>query len=206
MEVKAAVADVAGICDEAFAAVVVVSDFTVVVTAGASFAIFDTVVVAVVVVVVGSVDGGAAGDTAGGVEATGVATVVVLAESGPVVLTVVDREEFGSTATSEAAETTSVGFTPAGVDDTVLAGGDGVVAVTRVVAHVDRQTEDVVSVAGAELTTSVEKTTGEGEAAWGRVGAWSEADTCVESWFVFAAGAETSVLVSVVSALVDSES
>lgn len=203
MEVKAAAADVAGICGEAFTAVVVVSDFTVVVTAGVSFAMFDTILVAVVVSVVGSVGGETAGDAVGGVEATGVAAVVVLAESGPV-LTVDDSEVFGSTAASEAAETTGVGFTPAGVDDTVPAGGDGAVAVTRVVAHVDRLTEDAVSGAGAELTTSVEKTTGEGEATWGTV--WSEAEAGVESWFVFAAGAETSLLVSVASALVDSES
>lgn len=186
-------------CCVVFTAVVVVSDFTVVVTAGASLAVIDALVAAVGVVVVGSAEGEAAGDTLGEVEATGVATVVVLAESGRVVLTGADSEGFGSTAASEAAKTTSAGLSAAAVGDTVLAGGDGAVA-AGVVAHVDRLTEDAASGAGAKLTTSAGTDTGKGEVTW------SEADSDVESWFVFAAGAEASVLVSVSSASVDSES
>lgn len=196
MEVEAAAAETSG---AALTAVVVVSDFTVVGTAGASLAAFDALVAAVVVAAVGSAEGEAAGDTLGGVEATGVATVVVLAESGLVVLTGAGSEEFGSTAASEAAKTTSAGLSPAAVDDTVLE-GDGAVVAAAVVAHVDRLTEDAASEAGAELTTSVATATGKGDVTW------SEADTDVESGFVCAAGAETSVLVSVSSAMVDSES
>lgn len=188
-------------CGKSFTAVVLAgTDFTVVVTAGVT--LFDITLVAVVIAVAGTDVGTtltamAEDDTVDGVVAAGVATVVVLAESGPVVFTVVETEGFGSTGALEAVETTSVGFTPGRVEVTVLAGGSGVVvvgvAVTEIVADVESVTEDAgetwvdgVLLTGAELTNwteaDVEAATGRGAVTWGAgaVGAWIEAETGVE--------------------------
>lgn len=73
-------------------------------------------------------------DTAGGVVAAGVATVVGLAklESSPVGFTVT-VEETGSTAASEAVVTPEVGV----VEDTILVDGKRGVVVTGTVVHED---------------------------------------------------------------------
>lgn len=124
------------------------------------------------------------------------ATVVVLAESGPVF-----TEDFGSTAASEAVETTGVGVAPGGADATVLAGGNGAVAVAGVVAHVDSVTEEETWVdaasgleAGAELTTWVEADVDAGTGR-GAAGAWTEAETGGDAGSVFVAEVRTSALV-----------
>lgn len=106
-------------CGKSFTAVVLVwTIFTVVVTAGVTFTVFDVTLGAVVTAVTDVVvtDAGTAltamggDDTVDGVVAAGVITVVVLAESGPVVFTVVETEGFGSTLALEAV---CVGFTSA---------------------------------------------------------------------------------------------
>lgn len=169
-DVTVAGVDVAGgraeACGKSFTAVIlgVVTAFTVVVTAGVALAFFDIMVVGVVIAVVGTDVGTAstamADDTLDVVLAADVATEVVLAESGAVVFTVVETEGFGSTGALEAVETTSVGFTPGRVEETVLAGGNGVVVVgVPVTGCVTEDAEEtwVDSVsgsgAGAELTT-----------------------------------------------------
>lgn len=118
------------------------------------------------------------------------ATVMVLAESGPVVFTVVETEGFGSTGALEAVQTSSVGFTPGIVDVTELEGGSEAavvgVAVTGILAGDAEETwVDAMSglgtLAGAEPTNwaeaDVEATTGRGAVTWGAgsVGAWTEA-------------------------------
>lgn len=177
--------DEAEACGESITATVLVvkGDFTVVFTAAVIVAVFDTVVVVVVVMVAaGSASTTMADDSVGGRAATGVATVVALAECGPAVFTVVETEEFGSTAASEAVET-STGFTLGGVDVTTLAGGgDGAVAVTGTVAHGDRKDtweDDAESrlVAGAEPMTWMEAASERGA---GAADAWTEAATRVE--------------------------
>lgn len=142
-------------CGKSFTAVVLVgTDFTVVVTAGVTLTVFVITLAAFVIV---GTDVGAAlmaigdDDRVDEVVAAGVATVVVLAESGPVVFTVVETEGFGSTGPLEAVETTSVGFTPGRVDVTVLAGGNWVV---------------IVGVAGAETMVEVESVTEDAEETW----------------------------------------
>lgn len=133
------------------------------VTAGVALTVSDIMVVGVVMAVAGTDVGTAstavADDTVDVGVAAGVATEVVLAESGPVVFTVVETEDFGSTGVLEA---TSVGFTPGRVEETVLAGGNGVVVV--VVPLTGCVTEDAEETwvdsssgslfgSGAELTT-----------------------------------------------------
>lgn len=160
--------DVAGgrveACGKSFTAVVldVVTAFTVVVTAGVALTVFDIMVVGVVIAVAGTDVGtsstAVADDTLDVVVAADVATEMVLAESGPVVFTVVETEGFGSTGALGAVETTSVGFTPARVEETVLAGGDGAVVVgDPVTGCVTEDAEetwvDSVSGSRAELTT-----------------------------------------------------
>lgn len=160
--------DVAGgrveACGKSFTAVVldVVTAFTVVVTAGVALTVFDIMVVGVAIAVAGTDVGtsstAVADDTLDVVVAADVATEMVLAESGPVVFTVVETEGFGSTGVLEAVETTSVGFTPARVEETVLAGGDGAVVVgDPVTGCVTEDAEetwvDSVSGSRAELTT-----------------------------------------------------
>lgn len=160
--------DVAGgrveACGKSFTAVVldVVTAFTVVVTAGVALTVFDIMVVGVAIAVAGTDVGtsstAVADDTLDVVVAADVATEMVLAESGPVVFTVVETEGFGSTGALGAVETTSVGFTPARVEETVLAGGDGAVVVgDPVTGCVTEDAEetwvDSVSGSRAELTT-----------------------------------------------------
>lgn len=160
--------DVAGgrveACGKSFTAVVldVVTSFTVVVTAGVALTVFDIMVVGVAIAVAGTDVGtsstAVADDTLDVVVAADVATEMVLAESGPVVFTVVETEGFGSTGALGAVETTSVGFTPARVEETVLAGGDGAVVVgDPVTGCVTEDAEetwvDSVSGSRAELTT-----------------------------------------------------
>lgn len=100
------------------------TDLTVVVTVGVPLTVSDVKLIAVVA----GTDVGTAltatADTQDGVVAASVAAVVVLAESGPVVFTVVETKGFGSTGALEAVETTSVGFTPGRVDATVTTGGN----------------------------------------------------------------------------------
>ncbi len=196
--------DRAKACGKSVTAVLAGTDFTVVVTAGVT--LFDITLVAVVIVVAGTDVGTtltamAEDDTVDGVVPAGVATVVILAESGPLVFTVVETEGFGSTGTLEAVETTSVGFTPGRVEMIVLSGGDVVVvvgvAVTGIGADVESVTEDaeetwvddvsrLLTGAGGELTNwaeaDVAAATGRGAVTWdaGAVGAWTEAETGVE--------------------------
>lgn len=123
-----------------FTAVVSVgTGLTVVVTAGVTFTVFD-VTFGAAGTAVAATDAGTAltatggDDTADGAVAAGVAAVVLLAESGPGVFTGVETEGFGSVGALEAV---CVGFTPGGVDVTVLAGGSGVVVVGVAVTAAD---------------------------------------------------------------------
>lgn len=101
---------------------------------GVTFTVSDKVLVAVVTDVAGTdvettLMARGHDEQVDGLVATGVEAVVVLAESGSVVVTVWETEGFGSTGAWEVVETTGVGFTLGGVDVTVLTGGNGVVVV-----------------------------------------------------------------------------
>ena len=130
-----------------------VSGVASVFSAVATLSAFDAVGVAVVIIAAGSAD---ADDAVGGRRASGVACVMVLAESGCGDFTVVETEkEFGSVGVGEAVETTVGGFTD--VDE-----AGGAAAVMGMVAHVDVLTEDAEHPwvdagsrhrVGAELTT-----------------------------------------------------
>lgn len=182
--------DRAEACGKSFTAVVlVVTDFTVVVTAGATLTVFD---ITLEVIVASGTDAGAALTAMSEDDTVDVvAAGVVLC--GPVDFTVVETEGFGSTGALEAVETTSVGCTPVGVDVTVLAGGKGVVVVGVAVAGIiaDGETGQdtwvdagsaLGAVARAELThwaeADVEATTERGA---GAVGACTDAATGVEA-------------------------
>lgn len=147
--------DRAEACGKSVTAVALVgADLAVVVTAGVTVSVFDVTLVAVVIVVAGT-DGGTALTAVGDDDEAdgGVATVVVLAESGPIVFTVVDNDGFGSAGALEAVENTSVCFTPwrVDVDVTVLESGSGTV---------------VVGVAVTETVADVESVIGDVEEAW----------------------------------------
>lgn len=140
----------AGACGQSFAAVVVVTVFAVVVTAGVTLTGSDTRVVAVVIVVAGANIGTALTGMVGsavGVAATG----AVVVESVPVAFTVVQVEGFVSTG---AVGATSVCFESGRVDERVLAGGSGVVVVevpltgTLVDEHAEETWVDAVSELG----------------------------------------------------------
>lgn len=132
-----------------FTAVVPVgTGFTVVVvSAGVTLTVSDFTLEAVAVVA-GTDAGTSVGEdkAVDGVVAADVATVVVLAGSGPVVFTFTETEGFGSTGAVEAVETTSVDLAAGRVDVMVLAGVSGVVvvgvAVTGMAAGVESATED----------------------------------------------------------------
>lgn len=127
--------------------------------------------------------------------ATCVATVVDLAESGPVAFIV--ETGFGSAGASVAVE--NVGFTPGTVEVTMLTGGSVAVvvgaAVTGIGEDVGSVTEDAAEtwadcvswhLIGAELTACAEAdvaaATGRGAVTCGSgaVGAWTEAVTGVD--------------------------
>lgn len=192
--------DVAGgvrACGQSFAALVVVSVFAVVVTAGVTLTVSDTVVVAVVIVVAGAnVRTALTGMVGGavGVAATGAATHT--AQSGPVAFTLVQVEVFVSTS---AVEATSVGGFESGRggDMVVLAAGGGVVVVrvpvtgTLVEEDAEETWVDAVSelgtAAGGEQTTwaegDVEAAKGRGVVTWGAgvAGTGTEAEAAVEA-------------------------
>lgn len=146
-EVTVAVVDVVDGNGKSFTAVVSVgTDFTVVVTAGVTLTVSDTMLVADAIVVAGTLTATAEDDTVDGVVAAAVATVVVLAESSPVVFAVVETGGFVSTG----AVCVGVGFTAERVDVTVLAGGGGVGVVGAAVTGIVADMESVIE--GAEET------------------------------------------------------
>lgn len=185
-EAPGAVGGIAEACSKSFAAVVVVTGFTVVATALTGFDI------TVVSVVAGTDVGTALTGIMGGVVsvvATGAAAVVVLAELGSVVFTVVEVGGFGSTGDVEAK---SVGLTVGRVDETALGGGSAVVvvgvSVTGILADVESMRAEtwvdaeLKTGAGGELTVWTEVATVRGAvpSGAGAVGTWTEAETGVE--------------------------
>lgn len=180
----------AGACG--FAAVVVVTGFAVVVTAGVTLTVFDTMVAAVVITVAGTDVGAALTAVVVGAAATGVPAVV--AEFGSVAFKVVQVEGFVST---EAVGATRVGFASGRADEMVLAGEDGAVVVgvpvtgTLLDEHAEETWVGAVSelgtAAGGELTKwaegDVEAVKGRGVVTCGAgvVGTWTEAESGVEA-------------------------